>query len=222
MGKFSTKLINQLSEFLVCEIGGKAIDGITYTMLLSNNKKDMENVARYNVIRQEILNCGFSSDEILRCYEVNNGYIYDLDMNTAKQITIKLSEAVAQANGNATPVGDLIGDAPEQRRKRDMVALGKYIKNAYDSGYKEVFVALFNKNTTDRIMVTGSDKNGKRLAVSYKAYAIRHWDIEQVNTQILMPAGIKIAAIQPCEILPYKTGVSFKFTLEPFNVRDYV
>lgn len=219
MGKFSQKLMNQLSEFLVCEIGGKAIDGITYTMLLNNNKKDMERYKRYNAIRLEAIhNCGFSNDELLRCYEVSNGYIFDMDMNTAKQITIELSKAVANANGNATPVGDLIGDAPEQRRKRDMISLAKYLKNAYDAGYKEVYVALFNKNATDRIMVTGEDKNGNKLAVSYKAYAIRHWDIEQINAQMLMPAGIKVESIQPCEILPFKNGVSFKFSLVPFNL----
>lgn len=218
MGKFSNKLLNQLSEFLVCEIGGKAIDGITYTMLLNNNKKDMERYTRYNAIRVEaIQNCGFAPDEILRCYEVPNGYIFDMDMKTAKQITIELSKAVANANGNTTPVGDLIGDSPEQRRKRDMYALGRYLKTMYDSGNKEVQVALFNKNSTDRIMVTGVDKNGKKIAMAYKAYAIRHWDIEQINALVLMPAGIRVASIQPCEILPFKTGVSFTFRLAPYG-----
>ena len=217
MGKFSSKLLNQLSEFLVCEIGGKAIDGITYTMLLNNNKKDMERLSRYNQIRQEIQNCGFASDEILRCYEVANGYIFDMDMKTAKQITIELSKAVANANGNTTPVGDLIGNSPEQRRKKDMYALGRYLKNMYDNGNRDVHVALFNKNSTDKIMVTGVDKAGKKIALAYKAYAIRHWDIEQINALVLMPAGIRVASIQPCEILPFKTGVSFIFKLAPYG-----
>lgn len=217
MGKFSSKLLNQLSEFLVCEIGGKAIDGITYTMLLNNNKKDMERLNRYNQIRQEIQNCGFASDEILRCYEVANGYIFDMDLKTAKQITIELSKAVASANGNQTPVGDLIGDSPEQRRKRDMYALGRYLKSMYDNGNREVNVALFNKNSTDKIMVTGVDRTGKKIALAYKAYAIRHWDVEQINALVLMPAGIRVASIQPCEILPFKTGVSFIFKLAPYG-----
>jgi hypothetical protein len=222
MGKVSNKLRDQLSEFLVCEIGGKALDGITYTMLLKGNKRDMESYKRYAAIREELLNCGFSSDEMLRCFEVGNGYIFDMDLQTAKQITIELSKAVAKSNNNQTPVGDLIGNAPEQRRKRDMLGLGRYVKQSYDTGLREVSVALFNKNSTDRIMVTAVDKNGKKLAVSYKAYAIRHWDIEQVNSQILMPMGVKIDSIQLCEILPMKTGVSANLKLVPYNVNDRV
>lgn len=222
MGKFSKKLLNQLSEFLVCEIGSKAIDGITYTMLLNNNKKDAERLNRYNEIRSEIINCGFSSDEILRCYEVNNGCIFDMDINTAKQISIELSKAVANANNNATPVGDFIGDSPDQRRKKDMYAFSRFIKEAYDNGYKEVTAALFNKNSTNRIMVTGLDKGGNKVAVSYKAFAIRPWDIKFINSKILMKAGIRIEDVQACEILPFKTGVSFKFTIGPYNVNDEI
>lgn len=217
MAKFSSELLNQLSEFLVCEIGGKAIDGITYTMLLKDNAKDKEAYKRYMDIKQEILKCGYSADEIFRVYEVNNGYIFDLDLKTAKQITYQLSKAVAKQNGGESPVGDLIGDRPEQRRKRDMVALARYIKECYDKGETEVQVALFSKNSTNKIMVTGIGSDGSKIAVTYKAFAIRHWDIEKLNSQLLMHAGIKVYSIQPCEILPYKTGVSFTFRIGPYE-----
>ena len=171
------------------------------------------------MIKNEILNCGYSADEILRVYEVNNGYIFDMDLKTAKQITYELSKAVAAQNNQATPVGDLIGDGPEQRRKKDMINLAKYIKEAYDKGQREIQVALFNKNATDRIMVSGVGKNGERLAVTYKAYAIRHWDVEAINSNLLMGAGIKVDSIQPCEILPHKTGVSFIFRFSEYTGR---
>lgn len=211
MGKFSKKLMDLLSEFLVCEIGSKAMDGITYTLLLKNDKKDQKSFKIYDSIRKEVLNCGYSSDEILRCYEVTNGYIFDMDLKTAKQITFELSKAVASMNGNKTPIGDLIGNMPEKRRQRDMLALAKFITECYNNGKRECTVALFNKNSTNKIRVTAVDQEGNKIVVEYRAYAIRHWDIEGVNSQMLMPRGIKVDSIQPCEILPHKTGVSFVF-----------
>jgi len=38
MAKFSSDLLNKLTEFLVCEIGSKALDGITYAMILKDQK----------------------------------------------------------------------------------------------------------------------------------------------------------------------------------------
>lgn len=216
MGKFSQKLLNQLSEFLVCEIGSKAIDGITYTLLLKDNKVDNDTFKRYQQIRKEVMNCGYSSDEILRCYELSNGYIFDMDLSTAKQITFELSKAVSSMNGNKTPVGDLIGNSPEKRRKKDMGDLAKFVKESFDKGERECTVALFNKNATNKIRVTALDKNGNKLAIEYRAYAIRHWDIEAINSKLLMPNGIKIDSIQPCEILPHKTGVSFIFRFSEY------
>lgn len=213
MARISATLLDQLSEFLICEIGAKAIDGITYTMLLKDNKKDAEIIKRYNQIKQEVLKCGYSNDEIFRIYKVNNGYIFDLDLSVAKQITFELSKAVASQNNNSTPIGDLIGNSPEKRRSRDMSSLARYIKETFEGGEREIEVALFNKNSTDKIMVSGLDKDKNKIVVNYRAYAIRHWDIEELNTKYLIPAGIKVERIQPCDILPHKTGVSFWFKL---------
>lgn len=215
MAQFSGILLNQLSEFLVCEIGAKAMDGITYTLLLKDNPKDMEAVNRYNKIKSQLQSEGYSNMDVLRRYEVTNGYIYDLDLNTAKSITYELSKAVAKIRN--TPVGDLIGDKPEQRRKKDMVNLAKYIKDAYDKGENQVEVALFNKNAVDKINVTCISPDGRKCLVTYKAYAIRHWDIETINAKLLMPAGIKVDSIQPKEVLPHKTGVSFLINFGQYN-----
>lgn len=75
-------------------------------------------------------------------------------------------------------------------------------------------MALFSKNSTNRIILNGKNSKGEAIAVKYNAYAIRHWDIELINEKLLIPAGFRVSRIQPCEILPSKTGVSFVFTLE--------
>lgn len=217
MAEFSKELLDMMTEFMICEIGARVLDGITYTMLLKNNKKDMEIYERYMTIKREALKCEYTNDEILRVYEVSNGYIFDMDLRTAKQITAELAKSVAKANGGQTPAGELIKDMPDQRRKRDIVALAKYLKSEYDKGNRQFEVALFSKNTTNRIVINGKGPNGESISLRYNAYAIRHWDIETVNEKFLIPSGFRVKRIQPCEIFPSKTGVSFIFTLESMD-----
>lgn len=211
MAKFSNELLNKLTEFLVCEIGAKALDGITYAMVLKDDKQLYE---RCKDIKREAIKCGYANDEVFRIYAVANGYIMDMDLSVAKKITIELSKAVAKANGNETPVGDLIGEGPSKRRKDDMLGLAKHIKKEYDNGKRVIEVALFSRNSVPRIIVNGIGPDGQLLPIKYAAFAIRHWDLENVNANILIPAGIRIARIEPMEVLPSKTGVSFKLCLE--------
>lgn len=208
MAKFSSDLLNKLTEFLVCEIGSKALDGITYAMILKD-PKDKDNYKRYTDIKREAVKCGYKNDEVFRVYEVSNGYIFDMDLNVAKKITSELSKAVAKANNGNTPTGDLIGDSPDKRRKDDMLGLAKYVKQQYDNGKKQIEVALFSRNSVPRIIISGVGPKNDMISIKYNAYAIRHWDIESINANMLIPAGIRIAKLEPCEVLPSKTGVRF-------------
>lgn len=213
MAKMSGELINMLTEFLIHEIGSKSVDGITYAMI-TKDKKDEATYKKYVEIRKEATKCGYSNDDIFRIYEVANGYIFDMDLNMAKKIAYELTKAVNKTNGGKTPVKDFIADNPEKRRKADMLGLAKYVKAEFDNGAQVLEVALFSRNSTPRIMITGIGTKNEMIAIKYNAYAIRHWDIETVNEKLLIPAGIRIARIEPCEVLPPKTGVRFKLYLE--------
>ena len=212
MAEFSKNLLDLLTEFMVCEVGSKALDGITYTMLLKNNK-DKEEIDRYMNIKHEAAKCGYTNNEVFRVYEITNGYIFDMDIATAKQITAEIVRTLNKNNAGIQNT-DLINNLPEKRRKKDMVALSKFLKEEYDKGKRQVEVALFSKNSTNRIILNGKNSSGEAIAVKYNAYAIRHWDIELINEKLLIPAGFRVSRIQPCEILPSKTGVSFIFTME--------
>jgi hypothetical protein len=137
-----------------------------------------------------------------------------MDLTVAKMITFKLSKAVAKTNNNTTPVGDLIGDNPSKRRKDDMIRLAKYVKQEYDAGRKVVEVALFSRNSVPRIIITGEGPNGQLIPIKYNSYAIRHWDMEAINANLLIPSGIRVSRIEPCEVLPSKTGVRFLLHIE--------
>ena len=213
MGTLTNDLLNKLTEFLICEIGSKAIDGITYAMVLKETK-DKEIYKRYMDIRKEANDNGFTPEELFRVYEVANGYIFDMDLNVAKKITYELSKAVAKANGGQTEAADLIGEGPNKRRTADMYGLAKLVKKKYDEGKREIEVALFSRNSVPRIMVTGIGPKNELITIKYDSFAIRHWDIESVNANLLIPAGIRIAKIEPYEVLPSRTGVKFVLYIE--------
>lgn len=213
MGEINKNLLNMLTEFIVCEVGSKVLDGITYTLLLKDNENDRANIERYKKIKIEAANCGFVSNEVFRVYEVGNGFIFDLDISIAKMITAQLAKSAVKERGK-NESADLIKDLPEQRRKKDLIALSKYLVKQIDNNKREVEVALFSKNTTNKIVINAMAKSGEAVAVMYNAFALRHWDIELLNAKLLIPQGLRVSRIQPYEVLPSKTGVSFLMTLE--------
>ena len=163
MAKMSGELINMLTEFLIHEIGSKSVDGITYAMI-TKDKKDEATYKKYVEIRKEATKCGYSNDDIFRIYEVANGYIFDMDLNMAKKIAYELTKAVNKTNGGQTPVKDFIADNPEKRRKADMLGLAKYVKAEFDNGAQVLEVALFSRNSTPRIMITGIGTKNEMIA----------------------------------------------------------
>lgn len=213
MGQASKEMMNMLTEFLICEIGSKALDGITYALVLKDDK-DKDKYKRYLSIRDEVTKCGFGNDEIFRVYEISNGYIFDMDLNIAKRITTKLAQAVQRTSGIDVGDGELIGDSPEKRRKSDMLGLARFVKQEWDSGRNMAVLALFSRNSVPHIVISGKTPKGEYVTEKFNAYAVRHWDIETINAKMLIPAGIRIAKIEPFEVLPSKTGIKFGIYIE--------
>lgn len=221
MADFSKKLLDMLSEFMVRELGSKVLDGVTYTFVL-NTEADKQTYEEYMAIKQEAVNCGYLNDEVFRTYKLSNGYIFDMDLSTAKQITSEVYKRVAKDNNMSTDQTqnsnfDLIKDSPDERRNRDIANLAKYLKSEFDNGNKQVELALFSRNSSNKIIINGKLPNGNPVSLRYNAYALRHWDIEILNERYLIPAGFRVKRIQPLEILPSKTGASFLFTMESMS-----
>ena len=214
MAKISTELSQLLQEFMVVEIGCKALDGITYALI---DKQDRDSYNRYLEIRKEATKCGFSSSEVFRLYEVTNGYIFDMDMSLIRQLTSQLLKDEAKRSGDDIGNLNLIRDMPEQRRNRDIAKLARQLKNRYDAGERTTEIALFSRNSTDKININCLGPNGERLRLVYASYALKPHDIEALNERYLIPAGFRVKSIRPCEILPSKTGVSFIFNLQDMN-----
>ena len=217
MATYTEDLKNMLTEFVVAELGVKATYGITYAMFLKDNKKDQALYERYMDIRKEANKCGFSTDQIIRVYELTNGYVIDLDINVVKDILKDIWHYVNQNTSAQIDASAFIGNKPTQRRLKDLAILAKNCKSKFDSGNLEYMIALFCKNMSNRIVFSAYNPNKESIICAYDAYALRHWDIEQLNLDYLIPAGFRVARIQPFEILPTKTGVSFLLVLESMD-----
>ena len=207
------QVLDQLTEFFVMEIQSKCIDGITYTMYLKGDRyKEMTD--KYLGIRRELDNLGFNKQEIFRVHNLVNGYIFDMDLSIAKKILNKLAIAVVKTSGEDLDVYDMIGNKPEERRKQDMFNLANYIQREFKNGHDTVEVALFNRNSAPRIMLSGVDSAKNKIVAKYNAYAIRHWDIEALNAHLLIPVGLRIYRLESMDVFPSCNGVRFQMSTE--------
>lgn len=207
----SKNVLNMLTDFLINEIGSKSLNGITYALLIKG--KDNKKIARYLKIREEASKCGIGDREVFRVYELSNGFIFDIDMDIVKAITTELIKSVNKTNGNLTGQS-VIGNHPEKRRVNDMEALAKLIIAKNKSGSNNIEVALFSRNSTHKIVITGVGKRNEMLNIYYNAYCIRPEDIEEINEKYLIPQGIRASGVELSEILPTRTGVRADIHIE--------
>lgn len=207
MAKLSKESVNGITKFLVTEVQSKVTEGITYFMVLKDGKHD-DIIAEYDAVRKQLDEDGYRADEVFRRYELSNGIVYDLDIQSAIALTVKMSEAVAKSNGGMSPIGDMnIAKESEERHREDVQRLAKKVVEKYKEGQSKLEIALFSRNKVPRIIVTGVNRKGQKVACQYDAYAIRHLDIEEVNRDYLSKHGLRIIKIESCEVLPTITGV---------------
>lgn len=204
--KIKSETLDKLTDFLVTNIESKVLDGITYALALKSD----DFVEKGKDIKKAVLADGFEKNEVFRVFPVSNGYIFDMDMAVAKYITQRIASSMKD---KIPQEADIIGDLPERRRQDDMQALAKYCKSQMEKGNSKIEVALFSRNRVPKIVITGKDAKGKDVVASYNAYAIRHWDLEEINNRYLKPSGITITGINACEILQSRTGVRFEIQL---------
>lgn len=213
--KISKELMDGLTTFLIKAIGSKVLDGITYAMEISPEDDAM--IKEYLALRDRVVSEGFKNNEVFRVYSATNGYIFDMDLAIARYLNDKVFKVVSKSTGMPCNGDAVIGTGPEGRRHQDMENLAKYCISQFESGKTNFEVALFSRNSVPRITISGKDtakgNQGKNVVVTYNAYAIRHWDIEEINNRLLIPKGLRITRIKPCEILPSKTGVRFELSV---------
>lgn len=209
MANFSPELLNKLEGFFVNSIAEKVLDGVTYIMIFEQEQSLFD---IYNKIRTEVDEMGYDKNTLFRVYQFSNGYVFDTDLS----ISIYLAEKIMKENIAGIENPEIKADINKiivQKRKNAMVSLAKYCVSQMEKGITQFDVALYSRNVVPKILITGKDTNGKSVMLQYRAFALRHWDIDTVSNDLLLPQGIRISKVEPCEILPARNGVRFTIHL---------
>lgn len=205
--KVSEELLNKLEGFFVNSIAEKVCDGVTYIMIFENEKRLFET---YNKIRDEVDKLGYDKRSLFRVYQFSNGYVFDMDLSVSIHLANKIMQENIQDVKDTRPD---MSDAIRQKRKNSMIALARYCVSQKEKGIEKFDVALYSRNSVPKIIITGKDSKGNNIMLNYKAFALRHWDIDTVSNDLLLPKGLRISKIEPCEILPARNGVRFTIHL---------
>jgi hypothetical protein len=205
----SPELLNKLEGFFVNSIAEKVLDGVTYIMVFNTEQRLFET---YNKIREDVDNLGYDKNTLFRVYQFSNGYVFDMDLSVSIHLAEKImQENVPEAEGKQYKVN--ISDNIKQKRKSAMVSLAKHCVSQMDKGITKFDIALYSRNIVPKIIITAKDTKGNDVMLKYKAFSLRHWDIDVVSNELLLPKGIRISKIEPCEILPARNGVRFTIHL---------
>lgn len=213
MAKFSTELLNMLCEFMVDEIEELAMYGITYAFVIKDEEGSDEKFKKYMNIRYEATQCGFTSDQVFTVKALGNGWIFDIELKTAKQILTELSKTIMKDDKEKIEAASIISNSPDERRRKDATALVEYIKREAESGKDSVKVAIYNRNSTPYITITAY-VNGVKNRVRLNAYALKAEDLNGIFNDKLAKYGIHVKRIVVSDILPNRNGVLCTLNIE--------
>ncbi len=202
----SQATLNKITEIICADIGSRILDGATYA-IISNNQSNKTKIERYLQVRRDIDQEGFGSDEVFRVYEVANGYIFDIDMGIAKTITASLAEMLSKTNDDIKLIRKMIDSRPYERYNRDCEGLAKLCLKSFKKGVRKFDIALYSRINHNVIKITAVDKDGISGLISFPAFAVRMTDLTEINSKYLVEQGIRIASVEPCEIVGSNSGL---------------
>lgn len=213
MKKFSDKLSQMLTAFVVAELGSKALDGINYTLKLKN--KDNDDIMTYNKIREEADKCGYDHDEVFIVHEYVNGYSFELEPKITNKISSDLAMASCKITGKHKDLVDFVMNKAEQKKEYNEKLLANRVIKASKSGDTELKVVIYSSNTSGLARVITTNESGNNSAVTLKTHCLNLSSIEEINRKYLMTKGLRIAKLSNMYILNTKTsGVVVDLTIE--------
>jgi len=206
----SHQTLNKLTEIICTDIGSKILSGASYVLVRDNQKAKIQ---RYMQVRRDIDAEGFGVDEVMKVYSVCNGCVFDIDMDTAKMITMSICNVVSISNPNIKSLSQMIETRPHESKINAQEKLAQYCIKKYKNNNRTIEVALYSCNNSNKIIINAhSDSNDDGL-IKYNAYPLRVEDIQEVNEKYLIQNGLRISSIEPCEIIGNSSGLRVILTL---------
>lgn len=210
--RMSDELKTSLRTFFNVEVGSGIVRGSSYALVFN---EDEAKVHAYLDIQQKIKDEGLNASDVLRVFQLCNGYIFDMNLRLAQKFTVDLLRDDTTVDEKLTDNDILtIRDTPRIRMEKDMKRLTKRCIEVLEKGKTDLDVALFSRIDSPQIRFNAKLDTGKAVQFTYDAYALRHTDLEATNKTYMIPKGIRVAKIQPCELLPTRSGVKFKLWIE--------
>lgn len=220
--EMSKELMDMLAGYVTGEIGGKALNGVTYAFEIKRtDKKDLavskvnQKYEKYSLVLEELRKCGFGEGEIFRIIEVANGYIFDIDIDMLGQIVEQIYKGLDKVNGDEKEYDKAFY---MRMRKIHLARLAKYCKMVYDKESVEgapvtVEIALYNRNSVPQVVLCGKLDKKEYAKIAYEAFMLSHDDIECANREALIDVGLRVTDVRIYEILPNEMGVRASITV---------
>lgn len=212
MAEMSKELRNRIDEFILAEIGSKAVSGITFVSKVKEDR-NRDEINKYISLRKAADDEGFKSDELFRTFEVANGYTFDVDLGivlgTLRSINNMINAAEEKEESQQT--ASYVHDIPISERKEEIKRLAEYIIE--NAGEGKLNVALYSTVLTDSIEYVCSGGSGKYKA-EIEAFRVSDNDFEVMNKSLLVPNGYMVESISRRYILPHESGVAVELVVK--------
>jgi hypothetical protein len=223
-------LAGSLVNLVMVYIGKGILNGVNYFLIRRPIEGSYDKVKKYKEalaiyeeevkeverIKKEAAACGYAVNTVIRTLEASNGMVYVIDRNRMYQLAIAIAKIAIQEDPellkNGTRPGNILGDHGEAARKEEIERLSRKVIKAVESragsGKVELEVALFNKNSTNKIEMTClAGETEDMVKVTYDAYRLTVYDIEEINKKHIGPKGYLIKDVVVGEILPRNSGI---------------
>lgn len=211
-------IMEELIDFYANEISNKLFIGVTYGLILKGGVSDSK-IQKYLNLKQRVMENNTSNGDIMRAFELCNGYIFDLGLRPAQELALNLIKSTYSTDEQLSKNDIMmIRDLPINKRKADLKALADKclsVAKEHPNDKQIIYdVALYSRNSLNEIKFAAQGPKGEKLQVRYDAFSLKHTDLDELNRAHLVTKRFRVSSIQPCEILPTRTGVRFRLYLE--------
>lgn len=203
MKAITPELKNMITEFVVREIGSKGLHGVTYATLIN---RDGKSETEYLRVAELAVECGYTEGELFEAFEVDNGYIYNLDMQVMNQVLIEIAKNAVKVTGKHDDKVKTVYNMPVESVKKEEERLARLIEGEVKNGNNSAVIVLYSRNKGGTASFT-ADEGGSKKFIRVKAFMLRHKDLNEINTKYLSRKGIVITKIELHQIIPSQNGV---------------
>lgn len=209
----SGNILNMFADIVCTEIASRLLDGVHW-VVLENNIKNKNTIARILQLRRELDAKGYASDSILDVVKLSNGYLFNLDKD---ECYIMFDMLLKHSNTSEfNNLLDYIPKLPDKNLEKSKLELAKLCYTTFFNKNKDTLdVCMYNTNNYGKISLNASILSGDRVSIKYNAFYATVNDLDYINKKYLANKGMRISSSKLMEILD--NSVRVRLTLDRFD-----